>query len=64
MINTRLSKVGLSRQSAGEGTPIASPATFGFGLLDGRVIELPIEQSAEEVTSDSRVNPGHNRTSA
>lgn len=42
--------VGLNRQSAGKGTPVASPASYGLGVMDGHVFEAPITQDYDEVT--------------
>lgn len=63
MINKRLALSGIGRQTAGKGTALANPG-YGFGLLDGRVIEVPITQELEEITGTSPVSPGANRTAA
>lgn len=58
-IQKRLARVGLAKQTA-KGAAAASP-TYGFGLLDGQVLTVEIDQENEEVTSDKRTSPGANR---
>lgn len=59
MIQKRLSRAGLAKQTGKDA--LAATPTFGFGVMDGKVVEAPIDQPAEEVTADSRINPGANR---
>lgn len=59
MINSRLAKAGLTKQT-GKGAYTAA-ATYGYGLRGGRVVGAEINQEDEEVTSDNRMNAGANR---
>lgn len=58
-VQKRIAKAGLSKQT-GKGSPAAA-ATYAYGLRSGRVIGAEIQQETEEVTVDTRVNPGANR---
>lgn len=57
----RIAFVGLKKQTA-KGSPGSTPATFGFGIRGGGVIQGGIEQESDAITYSSRLAPDENRT--
>ena len=60
-----ISYVGLSKQ-ASKGSGASSPATWGLGVLGGKIFDLPITQDYEEMTlnggASDRFSPAIHRT--
>jgi uncharacterized protein YaiE (UPF0345 family) len=48
-VQSLLGVVGLSKQTA-KGSAAATPATFGFGVLGGKILQFPIAQDADPIT--------------
>lgn len=68
-INPLVSFAGIEKQAGGaKGGASASPVDFGFGVLDGKIFEIPITQEAEEITlngaASDRFAPAVNRIGA
>jgi hypothetical protein len=57
----RIAFVGLSKQTA-KGAAATSPATFGFGIRGGGVLQAGLEQESDAITYASRISPDENRT--
>lgn len=66
-VNELIGYGGLSKQT-GKGVAASSPATFGFGVLGGKLFDLAIEQEYEEMTLNGgaydRFAPAIHRTGA
>ncbi len=66
-ISKLVSYVGLSKQTA-KGAGAATPATFGFGVLDGKIFNVPITQDYSPLTlnggTSDRFPPNVKRTEA
>jgi hypothetical protein len=57
----RIAFVGLSKQTA-KGSAASTPATFGFGIRGGGVLQAGLEQESDAITYASRISPDENRT--
>lgn len=59
-LQSALAQVGIAKQSS-KGTAIANP-DYAFGVTDGSILTVDVQQEAEERTSAYLASPGVNRT--